>query len=307
MNPAPPNSAMQSVSASILVLNHNRREILARVLRAACAQNLPGLEWIVVDNGSTDGSAEMVREGFPDVRVVALDQNAGIRGRNIGFQEARGRVVLSLDNDIELLDPDLMQRVLRRFDADPQLGAATLKICEESTGDDFAPPHWWHPKSREQYQDDEFDTDNFNEAAVAFRASAIREAGYYYEPLFWGGEEWDLSLGLMDAGYAIRYVPEPVLHLAPRGNLNTQANARHALLVRNRFWIAFRRLPVLPALGYVLPRLALWTVRSLRYGYFREFARGLWDFARRLPETWRSRRLVSRDTRLRIRALRTEG
>jgi len=155
-----------------------------------------------------------------------------------------------------------------------------------------------------EFQDDAFETDTINEAAVAFDATALAQAGYYYEELFWGGEEWDLVLGLLDAGYTIRYEPIPVRHLAPRGNLNLKADPRHALLVRNRFWIAFRRLDLFSALKVVLPRLLLWLGRSIRHGYFTDFLRGLLDLARRSPTIRRDRRPISAETKRRLRAIR---
>ena len=84
-----------------------------------------------------------------------------------------------------------------------------------------------------------------------------------------------MALGLMDLGKQIRYFPEPVLHLAPRGNLNVVADPRHALLVRNRCWIAIRRLPLAAAFWFTVPRLGLWLLRSLRFGYFGHYLRGV--------------------------------
>jgi len=292
-----------SPQVSVVVLSHERVDLLRRTLRSVFAQRGVDYDVIVVDNASSDGSAEMVKNEFPRARLIALEQNLAIQGRNIGFRAATGGVVLSLDNDIELPDPELLLRLHERFARAPALGALTLKICETATGSDYAPAHWWHPLPRLAFQDLEFQTDHLNEAAVAFRSQALREAGYYYESLFWGGEEWDLSLGLLEGGWELRYYPEPVLHLAPRGLLNHQADPRHALLIRNRCWIALRRLPLGAALAFTLPRLALWSVRALRHGYVGHYLRGLGGLLAVLPTVWRERRPIGPEAFRRMRAI----
>lgn len=291
---------------SVVVLSFNRREILRRGLESVRKQDVPGCELIVVDNASSDGSPDMVRERFPEARLIALDRNEAIKGRNIGFRAARAELVLSLDDDIELSDPASLRRLCERMEASPDVGAVTLKICEEQTGSDSVEAHWWHPLPRAQFQDRELLTDHINEAAVLFRAEALDRVGHYDEALFWGGEEWDLCLRLLDAGYRILYHPEPVLHLAPRGLLNAQADPRHALLIRNRCSIALRRLPLPSALAFVAPRLALWGWRALRHGYVRYYLEGVVALLRMAPSILRERSPVSPRTHRMLRAIRRQ-
>jgi GT2 family glycosyltransferase len=295
------------VRLSVVVLTYNRSEILRRTLRAVAAQAFAGLEMIVVDNASTDGTGAMVRDAFPDIRYIRLEENAGIHGRNVGYRAARAPLILSLDDDIELMEPDTLDRLAERFGSAMKLGALTLKICEGEADKDFAPHHWWHAAPRELAQNREFPTDHINEAAVAFRAEALAQSGYYYERLFWGGEEWDLVLAMLDRGFEVRYFPIPVRHLAPRGNLNERADPRHALLVRNRCWIALRRLPMPRALAFAIPRLALWAARAVRYGYVDQYLRGLADLIRNLPGITRDRALISAETRQRLVAIRRQS
>ena len=73
-----------SVTVSVAVLNYQRRDALRRALEAARQQRWPSLEIIAVDNASTDGSTEMVRDEFPDVHLVALPRNIAAAARNEG-------------------------------------------------------------------------------------------------------------------------------------------------------------------------------------------------------------------------------
>jgi len=301
--PAPPRARPDAPALSVVVLSHQRVDLLRRTLRSVFAQRGLEFEVVVVDNASSDGSPEMVKREFPGARLIALERNVAIEGRNIGFRAAQGAIVLSLDNDVELPDPELLLRLDARFARSPALGALTLKITETETGSDYAAAHWWHPLPRLAFQDREFQTDHLNEAAVAFRSEALRQGGYYYESLFWGGEEWDLSLAMLDAGWELRYHPEPVLHLAPRGLLNHRSDPRHALLIRNRCWIALRRLPPEAALAFTLPRLVLWGLRALRHRYLGDYLRGIGGLLAVLPTALRERRAISRAAYRRVRAI----
>ena len=81
----------------------------------AAAERVAGSEVIVVDNGSTDGSAGFIREQFPQVRVVALEKNLGFGGgSNAGFRAARHDVVVLLNSDMRV-EPDFLQPLLDGF------------------------------------------------------------------------------------------------------------------------------------------------------------------------------------------------
>ncbi len=92
-------------SASIVIPNWNGRDLLEKYLPSvmAAAEEVPGSEIIVVDNGSTDGSADFVRERYPGVRLLALAENRGFGGgSNAGVEAARNDVVVLLNSDMRV-------------------------------------------------------------------------------------------------------------------------------------------------------------------------------------------------------------
>src|SRR5215475_5686272 len=95
-----------STPVTIAILNYQRRDALRRALEAARAQRYAPLELLVVDNASTDGAQEMVRDEFPDVHLVALPENIAAAARNEGVRAAKGEIVFTLDNDVLLGTPD---------------------------------------------------------------------------------------------------------------------------------------------------------------------------------------------------------
>jgi len=90
----------QGALVSVVIVNYNGAHLLEQCLRSVFAQPYRPVEVIVVDNGSVDGSVEMVRKEFPETRLIALDRNAGFaEANNIGVREAKGEFVALLNND----------------------------------------------------------------------------------------------------------------------------------------------------------------------------------------------------------------
>ena len=91
---------------SIIVINWNGREHLARGLPPLLAQRYPAYDVVLVDNGSTDGSVELVERDFPKIQLIKLDYNSGfVTANNIGIAASTGELVVTLNNDT-VPDPD---------------------------------------------------------------------------------------------------------------------------------------------------------------------------------------------------------
>ncbi len=107
---------------SVILLSWNVRDLLRACLRSL-PLNDPSLEVIVVDAGSTDGSAELVREEFPSAQLIASSQNLGYsRGNNLGLARARGRYLFVLNPDTAVL-PGGLPAMCAYMDAHPDVGA----------------------------------------------------------------------------------------------------------------------------------------------------------------------------------------
>jgi len=114
---------------SILIVSWNTRELLAQCLRSVygSAGELT-LEIVVVDNGSEDGSVEMVRRDFPQVRLVANDENKGfVRANNQALAMCRGRYVLLLNSDTKVL-PGSLEKPVQFLDEHPNAGIVGVRL-----------------------------------------------------------------------------------------------------------------------------------------------------------------------------------
>ena len=113
---------------SILVPTYNRRELLVEALDSIAHQSCDDYEVIVIDDGSTDDTAQLFDPPRPQTRYLCEPHNAGpAAARNLGLNEASGRYVTFLDSD-DLWRPDFLQRFLSFFKANPQLMIAYCRM-----------------------------------------------------------------------------------------------------------------------------------------------------------------------------------
>lgn len=115
---------------SAIVVNWNTRELLASCLASLAAHPATAMttEVVVVDNGSSDGSAAMVRAEFPEALLIANDTNAGYtRANNQAISASRGRYLLLINTDAELT-PGCLDGLLARMAAGPRVGAVGPRL-----------------------------------------------------------------------------------------------------------------------------------------------------------------------------------
>ncbi|MBD0290363.1 MAG: glycosyltransferase family 2 protein [Thermoleophilia bacterium] len=129
-DPLSPDEALSDVS--IIIVSHNCRDYLERTLRAVTGR---AYEVVVVDNASSDGSVELVRAGFPDVRLLALETNRGFgAANNAAMHVAHGRYFLLLNPDAWPLD-DAVERLAAFADEHPRSAVVGPRLVNE----DFSP------------------------------------------------------------------------------------------------------------------------------------------------------------------------
>lgn len=117
---------------SVVIPLYNKEREIEQTLRSVLAQRTPPLEVIVVDDGSTDASADVVRRvGSPTVRLIAQTNRGVSAARNRGIWEARGRYVALLDGD-DRWHPDYLTEIFRLMAAYPECGAYATSFFIQS-------------------------------------------------------------------------------------------------------------------------------------------------------------------------------
>ncbi len=218
-------------SASIVIPNWNGRDLLEKYLPSVveAATRVPGSEVIVVDNGSTDGSAEFVREHFPGVRVLALPRNLGFGGgSNAGFQAAQHDIVVLLNSDMRV-EPDFLAPLLAGF-TDELVFSVSCQIffsdpnrVREETG--LTETWWRHGSLRVRHRNDPLIRDLYpcsygGGGSCAYDRRKFFELGGFDEllaPFYM--EDTDLGYLAWKRGWKTMYQPASVVYHEHRGTI----------------------------------------------------------------------------------------
>ena len=230
---------------TVAVISRDRRKSLLDVL-ARLAQ-LPGRPpVVVVDNASTDGTADAVAERFPQVRLIRADDNLGAVGRNAALDHVRTPYVAFCDDDT-WWEPGALDRAADLLDAHPRLAVVTGRILVEPGGredpivpelrDSPMPGPRWLPGPA---------LGSFLAGASMLRAEAFREAGGFSPRLWLGGEEELLSADLLALGWHLCYAEDVVVHHRP--SRLREPHRRRMDGVRNALWTTWLRRPLPSAL-----------------------------------------------------------
>jgi GT2 family glycosyltransferase len=208
---------------AVVVLSWNGREDTLGCLASLADVDWPNLTAIVVDNGSTDGTSEAVRELFPEVEIVRTDENLGFaEGNNVGMRRALelgADHVLVLNNDVEV-DPGFVRPLVEEARRRPDAGALCSKILYMDphdliwfAGATFDPRSGYNGRQvgyRER-DDGRFDevteTDRACGAAMLVPRHVLEQIGLFDADLFFYSEDVDWSLRAHRAGYRHYVVP----------------------------------------------------------------------------------------------------
>ncbi|MGE0519942.1 MAG: glycosyltransferase family 2 protein [Candidatus Binatia bacterium] len=244
-----------AIPVSVVVVNWNGRADLETCLGSLLRQTLAGVEIVLVDNASTDGSLDLVRERFGSaVRTVQLSENRGYAGGlNAGLRAARGRLLMALNADTEVA-PECCARLLAAADAHPTTGLFAPKILlfdHRSTIDNVG--HLLYAdglsRGRGRLEIDRGQYDRAEEialpsgCAVLLRRALLEDIGLFDEDLFAYCDDTDLGLRARLAGWRCRAVPDAVVYHKYSASTAAYSPLKAFLVERNRAWVALKCLP----------------------------------------------------------------
>ncbi|MDB5349142.1 MAG: putative glycosyltransferase [Planctomycetota bacterium] len=283
---------------SIVIPTYNGREYLATCL-ASVARHRPaeGVEVIVADDGSTDGTCEWLLDAHPDVQIVRLERNSGFcAAANAGISAARGEFVQLLNNDTEVC-AGWIEQGLRPF-SDLTVGSvAPLVLVRsdparvDSAGDQYSFVGWpskrghGEPTTRWAFApaDQVFGASG---SSAIYRTEALRAVGGFDTAFGSYYEDVDLAFRLRWAGYTCVYAPEcRILHEVSGSYDHASPNLQRRMS-RNAEILFWTNLPPLWLIAAIVPHLAFTIVQAawrLARGRFLPFALGKVDALRAMP------------------------
>lgn len=315
------------IEVSVIVPNHDRKELLASCLESLMAQRFGNFEAIVVDNGSKDGSREFLKSRETDkLRAVFLDANLGFAAAcNAGIAVARGRYIATLNNDAQA-DPFWLHSLVKAMDSSPQSGMASSKILVlpekriiDKVGHLIYLDGLNHGRGCGEIDHGQFDIEKdclFPDGAAAlYRKDMLDQIGGFDERFFAYGDDCDLGLRARRAGWPCVYVPEARAYHLHSATAGRYSSLKAFLIERNRIWVAIKNFPLpllLASPFFTLIRFAAQAFGAIfrigpsgrfaqectRAGLLLAIARAYLSAAAGAPAMWRSRAALRKTSRV---------
>lgn len=311
------------MSAEIVILNWNGEEHLRRFLPSVIAAAPEGVGITLADNGSTDGSRELVRRLFPAVRILCLDRNYGFaEGYNRALEQVEAEYCVLLNSDVET-PRGWLEPILELLDRHPDVAAAAPKLRSYSDRESFEYAgaaggyidYLGYPFCRgrilkcverdEGQYDDGRDVFWVSGAAFCCRRDVFRQLGGFDAAFFAHMEEIDLCWRMQLAGYRVRIVPQSSVYHLGGGTLACESPAKVFYNHRNNLAMLFKCAPPLQRVTVAVLRPLLDAAAAVSYlmqgkwANFKAVGRAWWDFLRwhdRLPSQRREIRKARKGT-----------
>jgi GT2 family glycosyltransferase len=209
---------------TVVIPNWNGVESLGDCLDSLLGQSIT-TNIIVVENGSKDGSLELLHNKYPNIELVLHEKNLGFAsGVNSGIKKAinNGSNYVALFNNDAVADKKWLENLVNYLDADPKTGIATCKFTSidnkhlDSTGDLYTNWGLPFPRGRGEAVGSQYDNDTVVFAASGgaslYRVSMLDEIGLFDKNFFAYYEDVDISFRAQLAGWKVAYVPSAIAY-----------------------------------------------------------------------------------------------
>lgn len=279
---------------SVVIPTYNLKNILLECLKSVLSQNYNNLEVIVVDNGSTDGTSEVVTRKFPKVKLIRNQKNLGVTGgANAGLREATGDYIWLVDHD-NILEFNMLSEMVKLAESDPKIGVVVPKI------------YYWEDKSliwaagtgmnlltgenifrggKDVGQYDRIEEVDIAPANFLVKKEVIEKVGLYDDVFFVSYEDADFSFRVRKAGYKIVYTPKAVCYhkipLLDKKSAKQRWLSRAYWSARNKIIFMRKNSPFFFLFVLLYPIwFFIYTYQALRYSNFNtllNFYKGIKD------------------------------
>lgn len=275
-------------SVSIVIPNYNGIKFIQKCLEALLA-DAPQAEILVVDNGSADGSRQLVEEKFPGVRLIALDQNYGFpRAVNEGIQASSRPYVILLNNDTQVLPgftdalADALTMDRHAFSAQAKLLCLSDPEKIDDAGNFYCALGWAYARGKDKpaaYYEEPGEVFASCAGAAIYRKELFEITGFFDEAHFAYLEDIDVGWKARIAGYRNLYVPAAKVLHAGSGTSGSRYNEfKVRLSSRNNIYLIWKNMPILQIilnLPFLLAGFGVKTLFFLRKGMGGIYVRGL--------------------------------
>lgn len=282
---------------TVVIPNYNGIKFIEECLVSLLRQepDTPAYHVLVVDNGSTDGSPELIQERFPEVEVLTMGSNTGFcHAVNVGIEASESPYVLLLNNDTKVM-PGFVNALYRAIEARPNAFSVSAKMLMwddptllDDAGDRYCALGWAYSRGKGK------PAEQYNRAvkvfsacggAVIYRKKVFEQIGLFDEAHFMYLEDLDIGYRALIHGYDNYYEPTAeVIHYGSASTGSRYNERKTDFAAQNSVYVVAKNMPLLQILLNLPFLLAGFFIKFLffcRKKMGRTYLRGLWRGVRK--------------------------
>lgn len=279
---------------TVVIPNYNGIRYIEDCLDSLYAGTQKEIEVIVVDNASTDGSMELVRDKFPQVRLILNEENTGFcKAVNQGIEASSTPYVILLNNDtrVELAFVHELEKAIEKdqkiFSVSAKLISLYDKTKTDDAGDYYCALGWAFARGKGKNPDlyrRECDIFAACGGAAIYRREYFERVGLFDENHFAYLEDIDIGYRALLCGYRNRFAPAAIVYHAGSATTGSQYNAfKTKLAARNSIYLIYKNMPlfqIILNLPFLLTGFLIKTFFFVKKGLAKEYVCGLTDGVR---------------------------
>ncbi|HSX58183.1 MAG TPA: glycosyltransferase family 2 protein [Candidatus Saccharimonadales bacterium] len=244
-----------SSKVTVIIPTFNKKDLLEECLNSLQKQALSQFDTVVVDNGSSDGTSQLIEEKFPEVRIIRNEKNRGFVAVNQAIVEAKTEYIALLNNDAIAVE-NWLEELVRGMERFPEAGFAAAKILQfsnkkliESAGDGFSQGLLaGYSIGNNQPDNEDFNYEKFVFSATGngsiYRKELFDKVGLFDKRFFAYFEDIDLGFRANLAGFKCVFLPKAVIF--HRGGQTAVHNSLFHLRLtdRNKIITVLKNMPL---------------------------------------------------------------
>lgn len=277
------------MKVTVIIPNYNGKHFMQPCLESLKKQTCTNFKVLVVDNHSTDGSIEYMKENYPEIEVISLDQNYGFSyAVNVGIRHAVTPYVILLNNDTTV-DEHYIEAMTKAIEASPRIFSVSSKMIQmyhpgliDSAGDLYTLMGWGVCRGTGRSVSNYTTPDRIFTAcagAAIYRRKVFQKIGYFDESHFAYLEDIDIGYRAQIYGYKNMYCPTALVYHVGSGTSGSKYNSFKVILsARNSVWLNYKNMPLLQLiinLPVLLLGYGIKTVFFFKIGFGKDYIQGL--------------------------------
>lgn len=278
----------EALEVTIIIPNYNGRKLLENCIKTLECQTCQKFKLLVVDNGSTDGSADIVSDCL-DMEIIALSENTGFCGAvNTGIRHTKTPYFILLNNDTEV-KPEFVEALLAAIKKSERIFSCGAMMIDyhnheliDNAGDYYTALGWAVARAKgKKVCDYEEEREVFSccGGASIYRTDVVQEIGLFDENHFAYLEDVDMGYRARIYGYKNYYIPQAKVYHVGSATTGTRYNEKKVFLAaRNSMYLLYKNMPLLQLI-LNLPLIAAGILVKLLFfvkkGFAGEYLKGI--------------------------------